>query len=108
MVSENKNIPHWVKNRKEQINSEKLPFYKIEQGETVIEVDVDVVPTMREGDYSKQYLYNITVKDEAYKLSASEYLDRLIIEALSQGINPFTLVRKGTGKKTRYSIKELA
>jgi hypothetical protein len=108
MVSENKNIPHWVKQRKEEIEGERLPFYKIEQGETVIEVDTDVVPTMREGDYSKQYLYNITVEGEAYKLSASAYLDRLIIEALSAGINPFTLVRKGTEKKTKYSIKELS
>ena len=107
MVSENKNIPRWVSERKEEIEGGNLPFYKIEQGETVIEVDTDVVPKMREGDYSKQYLYNITVESEAYKLSVSEYLDRLIIEALSEGINPFTLVRKGSGKKTRYSIKEM-
>jgi hypothetical protein len=102
------NIPYWVKQRKEQIDGEMLPFLKIPEGETVIEVDVDVVPTMREGDYSKQFLYTVTVEGEAHKLSASEYLDRLIIDALSQGINPFTLIRKGTGKKTRYSIKELA
>jgi hypothetical protein len=108
MVSENKNIPHWLAQRKQEIDADNLPFYKIEQGETVIEVDVDVVPTMREGDYSKQYLYNVTVNGEAYKLSASEYLDKLIVEALIAGHNPFTLVRKGTGKKTRYSIKELA
>ena len=108
MVSENKNIPFWVKQRKQEIDEENQPFFKIPEGETVIEVDTDVVPTMREGDYSKQYLYKIKVQGTAYKLSASAYLDRIIIEALSQDINPFTLARTGTGKETRYSIKELA
>jgi hypothetical protein len=108
MVSKNKNIPHWVSTCKQDIEKEQLQFFKIAEGETVIEVDVDVVPTMREGDFSKQYLYTVKVDGEFYKLSASEYLDRLIIEALSQGINPFTLVRKGSGKNTRYSIKEMA
>jgi hypothetical protein len=105
MVSENKNMPHWVEQRKQEIDKEQLPFFTIPEGETVIEVDTDVVPTMREGDYGEQYLYTIKVDGESYKLSASSYLDRLIIEALSQGKNPFTLARKGKGKKTRYSIK---
>jgi hypothetical protein len=103
-----KTIPKWVQERKQEIAQEQLQYFKIPVGETTITVNIDVVPEEREGDYSKQYVYSITVNGETWKLSASEYLDKMIIEALSQGINPFTLVRKGTGKKTRYSIKELA
>jgi hypothetical protein len=103
-----KMIPSWVKERKQQIDQAQLQYFKIPVGETTITVDFDVVPEEREGDYSKQYVYSVEVNGETWKLSASEYLDKMIIEALSQGINPFTLVRKGTGKKTRYSIKELA
>jgi hypothetical protein len=103
-----KSIPKWVQERKRQIDKAQLQYFKIPVGETTINVDVDVVPEEREGDYSKQYVYSVAVKGETLKLSASEYLDKIIIEALSQGINPFTLVRKGTGKKTRYSVKELA
>jgi hypothetical protein len=32
----------------------------------------------------------------------------MIVDALLRDVNPFTLVRKGEGKDTRYSIKELA
>ena len=101
-------IPKWVQERKQLIAQEQLQYFKIPVGETTITVDVDVVPEEREGDYSKQYVYAVAVNGETWKLSASEYLDKMIIEALSQGINRFTLVRKGTGRKTRYSIKELA
>jgi hypothetical protein len=103
-----KAIPKWIQERKQQIDQAKLQYFKIPIGETTITVDVDLVPEEREGDYSKQYVYSVEVKGETLKLSASEYLDKIIIEALSQSINPFTLIRKGTGKKTRYSIKELA
>jgi hypothetical protein len=102
-----KKIPFWVQQRKQKIDNE-LEYFTIPQGETKITVDVNVVPTERDGKYSKQYTYAIMTNGTAYKLSASEYLDRIVIEALSQGINPFTLVREGTGKKTKYSIKELA
>jgi len=103
-----KTIPKWVQERKQQIDKGKLQYFKIPVGETEIAVDSDIVPEEREGDYSKQYVYSVTVNREPWKLSASEYLDKMIVDALSQGINPFTLVRRGTGKKTRYSIKELA
>lgn len=101
--------PDWLQQRKQQIDAEEqTPYFKIPQGETEITVDMDIPPAERTGDYSKQYIYTITVNGEARKLSASEYLDKMIIEALCHNINPFTLVRKGTGKQTRYSIKELA
>ena len=103
-----KTIPKWVQERKQRIGKAQLQYFKIPVGETTITVNVDIVPEELEGDYSKQYVYSVIVNNEELKLSASEYLDKMIIEALSQGINPFTLVRKGTGKKTRYSIKKLA
>ena len=102
-----KKIPYWVQQRKQEIDNA-LEYFTIPQGKTKITVDVDVVPKERDGKYSKQYTYTIAFDDKAYKLSASEYLDRLIVEALSQGINTFTLIRKGTGKQTKYSIEELA
>jgi hypothetical protein len=101
-------IPKWVQEHKRQIDQAQLQYFKVPVGETEITVNVDVAPEEREGDYSKQYVYSIKVNGETWKLSASEYLDNIMIEALSRGINPFTLIRKGTGKKTRYSIKELA
>jgi hypothetical protein len=100
-----KKIPYWVQQRKEEIDVE---YFTVPQGETKITVDVDVVPKERDGKYSKQYIYSVTINGKTWKLSASESLDRMIIEALSQGINTFTLIRKGTGKQTKYSIEELA
>jgi hypothetical protein len=45
--------------------------------------------------------------DKPLLLSASPTLDSLIIKALSEGYNPFTLIKVGEGKETRYGIKEL-
>ena len=101
-------IPKWVQERKQKLAQEQLQYFKIPVGETEITVDMDVVPEEREGDYSKQFVYAVIVKGQKWKLSASEYLDKMIIEALSQEINRFTLIRKGIGKKTRYNIKELS
>ena len=102
-------VPSWIKDRKQWHKAHSQPkYFTVPEGETTIEIDVDQPAEEREGDYGKQFVYHIKANGEQYILSASITLDRLIISALSEGINPMTLVRVGAKKQTRYSIKELA
>jgi hypothetical protein len=108
-MSEQTEVPSWVKDRKQWHTAHSNPkYFTIPEGETAIEIDLNHPAEEREGDYGKQFVYRIKANGEKYLLSASITLDRLIISALGEGINPMTLVRVGTKKQTRYSIKELA
>jgi hypothetical protein len=102
-------VPSWVKDRKQWHTAHSHPeYFSVPEGETAIEVDLSRPAEEREGDYGKQFVYHIKANGKQYLLSASVTLDGLIILALSEGINPMTLIRTGTKKQTRYSIKELA
>jgi mannose-6-phosphate isomerase-like protein (cupin superfamily) len=102
-------VPSWVKDRKQWHSAHSSPkYFAVPEGETTIEIDLNNPAEEREGDFGKQFVYHIKVNEEHYLLSASVTLDRLVISALSEGINPMTLIRTGTKKQTRYSIKELA
>jgi hypothetical protein len=108
-MSKQSEVPSWVKDRKQWHIAHSNPEYlTVPEGETAIEVDLNHPAEEKEGDYGKQFMYRIKVDGKQYLLSASITLDRLIISALSEGINPMTLIRTGTKKQTRYSIKELA
>jgi hypothetical protein len=108
-MSKQAEVPQWVKERKQWHSENTRPeYFSIPEGETAIEIDMSQPPEEREGDFGTQYIYHIKVNGEHYLLSASMRLDRLIISALSEGINPMTIIRTGTKKQTRYSIKELA
>jgi len=103
------NVPSWVIERKNWHDENAKPdYFNVPEGETIIEIDLNHAPEEREGDFGTQYIYHIKANGERYLLSASVRLDRLIISALSEGVNPMTLIRTGTRKQTRYSIKELA
>jgi hypothetical protein len=102
-------VPSWVKDRKQWHSAHSSPkYFAVPEGETIIEVDLNNPAEEREGDFGKQFVYHIKANGEKYLLSASITLDRLIISALSKDINPMTLIRVGTKKQTRYSIKELS
>jgi hypothetical protein len=108
-MSRQTEVPAWVKERRQWHNENTRPqYFSIPEGETVIEVDVNQPPEKREGDFGPQYVYRVRMNGEQYLLSASVRLDRLIVLALSEGINPMTIIRTGMKKETRYSIKELA
>jgi hypothetical protein len=102
-------VPTWVKDRKQWHNENTRPqYFSVPEGETVIELDVNEPPEERQGEFGPQYVYHVKVNNEHYLLSASMRLDRLIVLALSEAINPMTIIRTGMKKQTRYSIKELA
>lgn len=108
-MQEQANFPSWVKERKKWHDEHAQPdYFKVPEGETLIEIDLNHAPEEKEGNFGTQYIYHIKANGERYLLSASMRLDRLIISALSEGVNPMTLVRIGTRRQTRYSIKELA
>lgn len=103
------NLPSWVKERKQWHDENAQPeYFSVPEGETLLEIDLSHAPEEREGDFGRQFVYHIKANDTHFLLSASSMLDRLIISALSEGINPMTLIRTGTKKQTRYSIKELS
>jgi hypothetical protein len=103
----NKKIPDWVIEHNRKIQDFEARFFKIPQGETEVEVDMDFPPERREGTYGIQYVYTVTIDEERFLLGASGRLDKLITAALMQGLNPFTVERDGEGKDTRYAIKGL-
>ena len=108
----------WLKTRTQQINKQKQEssrFVKLQNGENKIEIDLSVLPYEQppKGTYAARQIYTTTTqktiagKSFNLLLSASTTLDALIIQALSSGFNPFTLIKVGEGINTRYAIKEL-
>jgi hypothetical protein len=103
----------FLKNRMEQIKKEKeenSKFLSLKNGENIIKIDLSVLPIEQPtGKYGKRFIYITCImkNDKPLLLSASPTLDSLIIKALSEGYNPFTLIKVGEGKETRYGIKEL-
>lgn len=107
----------WLETRNQQIKKEKEEngkFVSLKNGENKIEIDLSVLPQEQlGGKFGKRFIYTTTTKKKTEKgeigllLSASPVLDALIIKSLSQGVNPFTLIKVGEGKETRYDIKEL-
>ena len=101
----------FLKNRTQQIKKEKeenSKYFKLHNGENKIEIDLSQLPIDETGLYGKRFVYQTTSENNGKKLllSASVTLDAMIIKCLSEGINPFTLIKTGEGKNTRYEIKE--
>lgn len=104
--------PEWLKTREQQIEKEReenSKFLSLKNGENVIKIDLSQLPIEDKGKYGKKFVYQTMIEKNGRKLllSASVTLDSMIIKALSKGINPFTLIKVGEGKETRYAIKEL-
>lgn len=107
-MTEEKKIPEWIQKRSERHASEpESEYFKIPEGETVILVNEQQAPEEIKGKFGDQAIYEIFIEGEKQKLSASRRLDRLIIKALMNGMNPMTLVRVGKEIDTRYAIKGL-
>jgi len=101
----------FLKQRSEQIKKEKeenSKYVSLKNGENVIEIDLSQLPIEQIGKFGKRFIYQTTTKKNGANLllSASPTLDSLIIKALSEGLNPFTLIKLGEGKDTRYDLKE--
>jgi hypothetical protein len=103
----------WLKQRQEYIQKQRelnSKYISLKNGENVIKIDMNILPIEdKNGKYGAKQVYTTcSMKgDKPLLLSASIILDALIIKALSKGINPFTLIKLGEGKETRYAIKEL-
>lgn len=115
---ENKTInQNWLKARNEQIQKEKeenSKYLKLKIGENIIKIDLTQLPIEEtktiSGKTVKRFVYQTEINNNGRKmlLSASAYLDTLIIKALSEGFNPFTLIKTGERINTRYAVKELS
>lgn len=108
----------WLQQRNQQIaknKEENSKFVKLKNGENVIEIDLNKLPQEQppKNGYSARMIWtttaqkNIAGKSFNLLLSASLTLDSLIVKALNEGHNPFTLIKVGEGINTRYAIKEL-
>ena len=108
-----KNInEEFLKNRMEEIKKEKdenSKYLSLKNGENIVKIDLGFLPEKVNGKFGTRYVYTTCIKkgERQLFLSASPMLDGLIIKALSEGINPFTLIKVGEGKNTRYAIKEI-
>lgn len=106
--------PKWIQERQQQIKAEREEYIKTKSeyftfpvGETKIKI-LDNLPERKISKYgTNQWLYIIEVNGKTKKLTVNVILDRAIIHALSEDINPMTIIRTGKAKDTRYSIKEL-
>ncbi len=104
----------YLKTRMEQIKKqreENSRFISLKNGENVIEIDLTVLPVLQppKNGYKERMLWTTTTQKNGRNLllSASLPLDALIVKALSEGYNPFTLIKVGEGINTRYAVKEL-
>jgi len=104
----------YLQQRMQQIKKQKeenSKFVSLKNGENLLEVDLSVLPTEQppKNGYGARMIWTTTtIKNKvALLLSASITLDSLIVKALSEGVNPFTLIKVGEGLNTRYAIKEL-
>jgi hypothetical protein len=102
----------YLKNRTLEIQKQKeenSKYYQLKNGENIIKINLSQLPIDVKGKYGMKHVYETMTEKNGVKLllSASDALDALIIKALSHGLNPFTLIKVGEGKETRYAIKEL-
>jgi hypothetical protein len=111
--------PEYLKTRMQQIQKQKEEnsrFISLKNGENRIELDLNILPVEQppKNGYSARMIWttttqkNVNGKSFNLLLSASYTLDSLIIKALSEGHNPFTLIKLGEGINTRYAVKELS
>ena len=101
----------WLQERQIQIKKEKdenSKYVKLRNGENIIKIDLSQRPIEQTGKFGKRYVWQTMIEKNGQKLllSASATLDSLIIQCLSEAINPFTLIKVGEGKDTRYDVKE--
>lgn len=109
-----KEVPNWVTDMQIEIQKQqdeymktRSEYVKLPLGETVVIIE-NRPPIKGFNKWgNEQYTYTVNVNGEEKKLSANVILHIGIIQALSESINPMTIIRTGKGKETRYSIKEL-
>ena len=82
-------------------------FFQIPEGETKIIILPAEIRKV-EGKWGNRYIFQIKVGRQEYALGVGERspLLRQIVAAVKQGKTTLTIIRAGTGKNTRYSIKE--
>lgn len=110
-----KATPSWVQREAQKIKEQQekeSQFFKLPEGETELTVDDSEPPKEIEksfkNDTRTRYQYNVILEDGTKKtLEVGKQLHRLIIKALSQGLNPMTIIRAGTDINTKYGIKAL-
>lgn len=94
----------------EKRREENNKYVQLVQGEQIIKIDMTQIPieTQTKQGYPR-YVWQTENTKNGNKLflSTSPTLNGFIVEALLADINPFTLIKVGEGKNTRYSIKEL-
>jgi hypothetical protein len=101
----------WLKEREAKIKKEReenSKYFSLRNGENIIKIDLTQLPIETTGKYGSKFVWQTQTEKNGVKLllSASPTLDALITKALANHVNPFTLIKVGEGKETRYAIKE--
>lgn len=100
--------PNWINQRNaEQQKQPQTKLYLFQEGETVVEIDITNPPRDHDFGNGKRAIYTAKINGKVVEFAASKTLDRLIIKALMNDVNPMTLIRTGTELDTEYSVKEL-
>lgn len=109
-------VPSWVKKASEEIAEQEQKesiFFKLPEGETEILVNDAEQPKTIEKKFSDkvstrwQFKIVITETGEEKTLEVGKQLYRKIVKAMSQGLNPMTVIRAGLDIHTSYGIKGL-
>lgn len=113
MTTQTRIDENFLKNELDRIQKEKEEnsrFVQLKNGENIIKIDLSMRPIEdKKGKYGTKMVFQTLNEKNGKKLllSTSPTLYGFVIKALSSGYNPFTLIKLGEGKDTRYAIKEL-
>lgn len=105
------NINDWIAQREKEIENDKnnnSNFIRLAIGENKIKLLAIPAQKIVGGKFGDRWHYKVDAEGKEKILSASVVLDRMLVEAMKEGIFEITLIKVGEGKSTRYSIKELA
>lgn len=107
----------WIKSKLKKIEDERKAAFKekgyedlfiFPQGETQITIDTTKAPREIKTRRGLRDVYRIIHNNKPYDLMINPIttLSELVLKMLMLGQDTFTVVRVGTAKDTRYTIKE--
>ncbi len=107
-----KGLNTWIDTEIKQMQNKlrekgKSPYLKLPEGESVITFSLEK-PEKRVNNFGNEVAdFKVVYNGESYILSVNtnSTLYRKILSQLAQGHTTLTIIRAGTGKETRYSIK---
>ncbi len=106
----------WIKEEKAQKEKERMeafkkagkaPFLVLQEGVTTLTFKNEI-PTKRVNNFGKEVAdFKVLVGNDEYIFSVNTHsnLYSKILGYIAQGIRTVKIIRAGTGKETRYSVK---